>query len=248
MKITLLTLFPGFVETYFETSIVGRAVKEGLIEVSVVDVRDFATDTHRTVDDAPYGGGAGMVLMAGPLGRAIEAHRTTTSRCVYATPSGIPFSQEHARRLASCDEVLLVCGRYEGVDERIIERYIDEEVSIGDYVLSSGELAALVIVDACARLIDGVITRESLEEESFQDGLLEYPLYTRPEIWDGESVPPVLLSGHHAEIARWRRRKQLEKTARNRPDLLASAELTAEERATFCAPRERSNDGRDQSG
>ncbi len=245
MNLVILTLFPGFVESFFATSIVGRAVSEGLVSVKVVDIRDHAADRHRSVDDSPYGGGAGMVLLPGPLGEAIDTNRSERTHCVYPTPSGTLFNQAAAHRLAARDEVMVICGRYEGIDERVIEEHVDEELSIGDYVLSSGELAALAIADACIRLRPGVIAPESLAEESFCDGLLEYPHYTRPEEWRGRSVPPVLLSGHHGEIARWRRQKQLEKTARNRPDLLRSAALTAEERESLPAPGERSNDGRD---
>jgi len=231
MNIRILTLFPDFLRQYFETSIMGRAVAAGKIAVTVTDIRDFSTDRHRTVDDAPYGGGAGMVLMPEPLGQAIESVRTPESHCVYPTPSGRIFRQSDARRLSEYEDLILICGRYEGIDQRIIDEYVDEELSIGDYVLSSGELAAMVIVDAVFRLKDGIIRPESLVEESFQDGLLEYPHYTRPEVYHGNPVPDVLISGHHRKITEWRNKKRIEKTMRNRPDLLPTDGSVQDERS-----------------
>lgn len=220
MKIAVLTLFREFVERYFETSIMGRAVERGLLEPEIVDIRDFASDKHRSVDDAPYGGGSGMVLMPGPLSEALDSVRGKERRVVYATPSGRPLTQEYARELAKEDSLVFISGRYEGIDQRVIDSYVDDEISIGDYVIASGELAVMVIIDAVFRLRKGVITQGSLDEESFENGLLEYPHYTRPETYRGMTVPEVLLSGHHERIRQWRREQQVEKTRRMRPDLL----------------------------
>jgi tRNA (guanine37-N1)-methyltransferase len=235
---TILTLFPPIIDAYFSASIMAKAVERGMVNYRVVNIRDFAPDKHKTCDDAPYGGGPGMLMLPEPLGRALEAvgvSRKTgdagtggagARRVIYLSPSGRPFSQEMAQDLAACKELVLLCGRYEGIDQRIIDLYIDEEVSLGDYVLSSGEAAALVIVDATYRLVDRVIARESLEEESFSGGLLEYPQYTRPEIYAMIKVPEVLLSGHHENIRRWRLRKQIRKTLAMRPDLIRRGEET----------------------
>ncbi|MFP4301180.1 MAG: tRNA (guanosine(37)-N1)-methyltransferase TrmD [Spirochaetaceae bacterium] len=220
MKITVLTLFREFLERYFETSIMGRAVERGLVEPEIVDIRDFATDKHRSVDDAPYGGGSGMVLMPGPLSEALDSVQGKERRVIYATPSGRPLTQRYARELAGEESLVFISGRYEGIDQRVIDGYVDDEISIGDYVIASGELAVMVIIDAVFRLREGVITEGSLDEESFENGLLEYPHYTRPESYRGMRVPEVLLSGHHERIRRWRRERQIEKTRRMRPDLL----------------------------
>jgi tRNA (guanine37-N1)-methyltransferase len=191
----------------------------------VVNFRDYATDKHKTCDDAPYGGGAGMVLKPEPLGSALDAIQAKNKRVIYPTPSGKRFTQAYARELSKEDQLVIICGRYEGIDQRIIDLYVDDEICIGDYVISSGEVAALVIVDAVYRLVDGVISDESLEEESFTDGLLEYPQYTRPATYCGIDVPEILLSGHHAQIGQWRFKKRLEKTFRNRPELLQDMPL-----------------------
>ena len=219
MRFTLLTLFPEPIESYFASSIMARAVEKGLVEYRCVNIRDFALDTHRTCDDAPYGGGAGMVLKAEPLAAALDSVGAGEIHTVYPTPAGRPLTTEVIDRFCAQQELVLICGRYEGIDQRIIDLYVDDEVSIGDYVLSSGELAGLVIVDAVYRHLDGVIASESLEEESFQDGLLEYPHYTRPEVFRSRTVPEVLLSGHHERIRNWRMEQRIEKTRRMRPDL-----------------------------
>ncbi|TVR03780.1 MAG: tRNA (guanosine(37)-N1)-methyltransferase TrmD [Spirochaetaceae bacterium] len=219
MNLTILTLFPEPVEAYFASSIMAKAVARGLVSYRCVNIRDFAVDTHRTCDDAPYGGGAGMVLKPGPLAAALDSVDASSVRTVYPTPSGIPLRTPLVHQLAAERELILVCGRYEGIDQRIIDRYVDDEISIGDYVLSSGELAALVIIDAVYRRINGVITAESLDEESFEDGLLEYPHYTRPETFASARVPEVLLSGHHEQIRAWRMEQRIAKTRRMRPDL-----------------------------
>jgi tRNA (guanine37-N1)-methyltransferase len=242
---TVLSLFPEIVDAYFASSIMAKAIARGVMAYRSIDIRDFAFDKHHKCDDAPYGGGAGMLMLSEPLGRALEAAgarsriegvgthyegdgsgpeaTTARPRVVYLTPSGRLFDQALAVELAREKELVLLCGRYEGIDQRIIDAYVDDEVSIGDYVLSSGEVAALVVIDATYRLVDGVITAESLTEESFSDGLLEYPQYTRPELYGTLRVPEVLLSGHHENIRRWRLRKRVEKTLRVRPELIRRA-------------------------
>lgn len=220
MTFTVLTLFPEIVESFFTSSIMAKAVEKGLVQYNLVNIRDFAYDKHKTCDDAPYGGGAGMVLKAEPLALALDSVEAMDKRVIFPSPSGKIFNQSVALDLASEEHLVLICGRYEGIDQRIIDQYVDDEFTIGDYVLSSGEISSLVIIDSVYRLLDGVISSESLEEESFQDNLLEYPHYTRPEIFREQAVPPVLMSGNHAEIERWRMKKRVEKTKRNRPDLL----------------------------
>ncbi|MDR0323380.1 MAG: tRNA (guanosine(37)-N1)-methyltransferase TrmD [Treponema sp.] len=226
MKYTVLTLFPEITDVFFSTSIMAKAIKRGIIEYQAVNIRDYAFDKHKTCDDAPYGGGPGMLMLPEPLKLALEAvgcgHRQKEDRrrVIYLSPSGKPFNQELAKELASERELVLICGRYEGIDQRIIDRYADDEISTGDYVLSSGEIAALAIIDATYRLVDNVICAESLAEESFSDGLLEYPQFTRPEDFDTIKVPEVLLSGHHEQIRLWRLEKRVEKTLRQRPDLI----------------------------
>jgi tRNA (guanine37-N1)-methyltransferase len=190
-----------------------------------VNIRDFATDKHHTCDDSPYGGGAGQLMMTEPLGRALDSVKASKKHVIYVTPSGKQFTQSKAIELSRKDELVIVCGRYEGIDQRIIDYYVDDEISIGDYVMSSGEVSATVIVDTVYRLIDGVISQESLEEESYSDGLLEYPQYTRPPVYKDMEVPDVLLSGNHENIRKWRLKKRLEKTLANRPDLIMQARL-----------------------
>ena len=226
MKFTVLTLFPEIPRAFFESSIMAKAVQKEIIAYDLVNIRDFAFDKHKTCDDGTYGGGAGQLLLPEPLGRALDSVEAYKKHVVYVTPSGKPFTQNKAIQLSRKEEVVFICGRYEGIDQRIIDSYVDEEISIGDYVMSSGELAATVIIDAVYRLVDGVITRESLDEESFTGGLLEYPQYTRPEMYKGMSVPKVLTEGNHEEIRKWRLRKSLQKTLMNRPDLIAQARLT----------------------
>ena len=222
MVFRVLTLFPGLIQAYAQSSIMGRAGSKGIVSVEAVDIRDFAHDRHRTCDDAPYGGGAGMVLKPEPVGLAIESVRSPGVPVIYLSPGGRLFDQRKAEELAGVPEVVLLCGRYEGVDQRVLDLYVTEELSVGDYVLAGGEVAAMVVMDAVSRLGEGVIAGESLQEESFsaQTPYLEYPHYTRPEVWRGVRVPEVLLSGHHARIAQWRRERSLEKTRQVRPDLL----------------------------
>ncbi|MBF9017632.1 MULTISPECIES: tRNA (guanosine(37)-N1)-methyltransferase TrmD [unclassified Oceanispirochaeta] len=225
MKFTILTLFPEIVEAFFSSSIMKKAVDKGLIEYNLVNIRDFALDKHRTCDDAPYGGGAGMVLKTEPLALALDSVKASDIRTVFPTPSGVSYTQKIADELSQEKEIVLICGRYEGIDQRIIDLYVDDEVCIGDYVISSGEIASLVVIDSIYRLCDGVITQESLKEESFQGKLLEYPHYTRPEVFRDIKVPDILLSGHHAKIVKWRHERRLEKTIKNRPDLLDEVEF-----------------------
>ena len=220
MKITILTLFPEIIESYFKNSIMARAIEKGLIEYNVVNIRDFALDKHKNCDDYPYGGGAGMVLKPEPLALALDSVGAAGKRTVYPSPSGKLLKQEYASDLSKEKELVFICGRYEGIDQRVIDSYVDDEICIGDYILSSGEVAALTVIDCVYRLLDGVISRDSLEEESFANGLLEYPQYTRPEEFRGMKVPDILLSGHHENIRKWRREKSLEKTENYRPDLL----------------------------
>ncbi len=234
MRIDVLTIFPGIFSGPLDESILKRAREAKLIEIAVHDLREWATDRHRRVDDYTFGGGPGMVMKPEPLFAAVEAVKAlhdAPATTVLMTPQGERLDRELAADLASLPRLLLICGRYEGVDERVSEHLVDREVSSGDVVLSGGELPALLLIDAVARLIPGVLgAADSLDEESFEDSLLEYPQYTRPAEFRGWQVPEVLLSGHHAEITRWRRRQRLLRTRQRRPDLLAAAELSAEER------------------
>lgn len=211
MKVSVLTIFPGFFSTPLETSIVARAIDGGALDVELVDPRDYTADAHRTVDDAPFGGGAGMVMKVEPLHRAIAER--PGARVVVLTPSGTPLVQEHLDRWATEEHLLLVCGRYEGIDQRVADNLAHEEVSLGDFVLAGGEVAAAAIVEGVARLLPGVLGNPiSAETESFRDGLLEEPQYTRPAEYEGWPVPDVLLSGDHAKIAAWRQRQRQERT------------------------------------
>lgn len=228
MNIEILTLFPHILESYFSQSIMAKSVAREVIRYRLINFRDWATDKHKTCDDTPYGGGAGMVIKAEPLGSALDAIDAKSKRVVYPTPSGKLFNQQYALELSKEENLVIICGRYEGIDQRIIDLYVDDEICLGDYILSSGEVAALVIVDAVYRLVEGVISGESLQEESFTDDLLEYPHYTRPETYCGIRVPEILLSGHHARIAQWRMEKRREKTARNRPELLHQKNVRSE--------------------
>jgi tRNA (guanine37-N1)-methyltransferase len=257
MRFDILTLFPAMFVGPLTESILKRAQQAGLIEIALHNIRDWASDRHRTADDAPFGGGAGMVMKAEPLAAAIRAVLATpdagTRECgaagttgdrqsttddrpahhvavspspppvILLTPDGELFTQAIAQELACEPRLLLVCGHYEGLDERVRETLVTRELSIGDYVLTGGELAAMVVVDAVGRLVPGVIDADSTAEESHSDGLLEYPHYTRPAVWEGRPVPPVLVSGHHGEVAKWRRRERLRRTLTRRPDLLARA-------------------------
>jgi len=230
MRIDIVTLFPAMVEPFIATSMLGRARTRGLVDIRVVNLRDYATGKHRVTDDYQFGGGGGMVLKPEPIAAAVEALRTETSRVILMDPRGRTFSQAVAAELAGETHLILVAGRYEGVDERVSELIADERVSIGDYVLTGGELPALVVTDAVARLLPGVLASGSTEEESHTTGLLEYPQYTRPPEFRGWTVPEILLGGNHAAIARWRRKEALRRTRDRRPDLLARADLSALDR------------------
>ena len=239
MKFDIVTIFPKMVEAPLAEGIVGRAIARGLLDVKVHDLRDFTSDRHRVVDDVPFGGGPGMVLKPEPLFRAVAAVRSqrgTPGAVILTSPDGPRLTQTAAERLRGLGHVVVLCGRYEGVDDRVRSQLATEEMSIGDYVLSGGELPALVIVDAVARLVPGVVGDEqSVARDTFAKGLLDFPQYTRPAEFEGHAVPPVLLSGHHGEIERWRRREALARTLERRPDLLADAELDPEDRAILSA-------------
>lgn len=233
MRFDILSIFPEMFESFFGCSLLKKARDKGLIRIETHNIRDWATDRHRMTDDYPYGGGAGMVMKVEPIARALEAIGAVSGECarVLMSPQGETFSQTVAWELARSGRVVLICGHYEGVDERVRENLADRELSIGDYILTGGEAAAMVIVDAVARLIPGVLGNdESARHESFAEGLLESPQYTRPEEFRGWKVPEVLLSGHHREIEAWRRREALTRTLRRRPDLLARASLTEQDR------------------
>ena len=235
MHFHILTLFPEMVTGTLNTSITGRAMEKGLIRVDAVNIRDYSKDKHHHVDDAPYGGGAGMVMQPGPVFDAYEALAARLGkrpRVLYMTPQGRVFNQDIARELAQEEDLVFLCGHYEGIDERVLEMIVTDHISIGDYVLTGGELPAMVMIDCISRLIPGVLNNDvSAEFESFHDNLLEYPQYTRPESFMGRRVPEVLLSGHHTNIGQWRRQKAIERTLKERPDLLEQASLTPEEQA-----------------
>ncbi len=234
MQIDVVTIFPGILEGPFKESMIKRAVDQGFVEINLTDLRDYTHDHHRRVDDYPYGGGYGMVLKPEPLFEAVEDLKARSDSeepwVILLTPQGHRFDQQRARELAGKDHLILICGRYEGVDERIRSALVDEEISIGDFVLTGGELAAAVVVDAVIRLLPGFLAEQALADESFTEPLLEYPHYTRPPVYRDLEVPPVLLSGNHGEIARWRRRQSLERTLTRRPDLLEKAPLTPEDK------------------
>lgn len=234
MQFYIMTLFPEMVMQGLSTSIIGRAVNKGLLSIEAVNIRDYAFNKHNSVDDYPYGGGAGMLMQAEPVYqcyRALEEKMNKKPRVVYLSPQGKTFNQTMAEEFAQEEELVFLCGHYEGIDERVLEEIVTDYVSIGDYVLTGGELPAMIMVDAISRLVPGVLHNDvSAEFESFQDNLLEYPQYSRPEMWHDKKVPEVLMSGHHANIEKWRREQSVIRTARNRPDLLEKAELTEKER------------------
>ncbi len=249
MRIDILTLFPELFTPFLRHGILGRAIERGVLEVGLENIRDFARGPHRVTDDRPYGGGAGMVMKAGPIVRALQfvERPGQKSRVVLLTPQGRLLDQDLAWDLAGTGHLVLICGRYEGVDERVSEGHVDIEVSLGDFVLSGGEVAAMAVVDAVGRLVPGVLgCGESNREDSFSDGLLEHPHYTRPKIFEGREVPEVLLSGDHERIRRWRRAESLRRTMKRRPDLLEKALLTEQDRAVLS--RLASRTGNDRSG
>lgn len=234
MKITIMTLFPEMCNAVLDESIIGRARKSGIIEIDTVNIRDFTHDKHNRVDDAPYGGGMGMLMQTQPIYDCFASLCTEDGKkphLIYMSAQGKTLTQKRVKELSQLENIAILCGHYEGVDERIIEEIVDEEISIGDYVLTGGELPALILSDSIARMIDGVLPNDEAKElESHYSGLLEYPQYTRPPEWHGRKVPDILLSGHHGNIDKWRREKSLERTLERRPDMLESAELTKKDR------------------
>lgn len=251
MNFYIMTLFPDMVMDGLNTSIIGRAASKGILSIEAVNIRDYAFNKHNSVDDYPYGGGAGMLMQAEPVYQCYKAveekiknnrnkneqeekmqsPNTKPVRVIYLSPQGRTFNQSMAEEFAKEEELVFLCGHYEGIDERVLEEIVTDYVSIGDYVLTGGELPAMIMVDAISRLVPGVLHNDvSAEFESFQDNLLEYPQYSRPEVWHEKQVPPILLSGHHANIEKWRREQSVIRTAKNRPDLLEKAELTKKEK------------------
>jgi len=236
MQFYIMTLFPEMVMNGLNTSIIGRAMSKELLSIEAVNIRDYAFNKHHSVDDYPYGGGAGMLMQAEPVYQCYKAIEEKIAsekkpRVIYLSPQGKTFNQTMAEEFAKEEELIFLCGHYEGIDERVLEEIVTDYVSIGDYVLTGGELPAMIMIDAISRLIPGVLHNNvSAEFESFQDNLLEYPHYSRPETWHDKKVPPVLLSGHHVNIEKWRREQSVIRTAKNRPDLLEKAELTVKEK------------------
>lgn len=234
MRFDILTLFPDLFYAFLRESILGRAVKKGLVDIKLTDIRSFARGPHRVTDDRPYGGGSGMVLKPGPVYRALQSIERSKGKSliILLTPQGKTFEQSRAWELSRLDQVILICGRYEGVDERIRKGLVDMELSVGDYILSGGELGAMVVIDAVSRLLPNVLGgKNAATEDSFEDGLLEYPHYTRPRVFKGKSVPSVLLSGDHEKIRLWRRTESLKRTLERRPDLLRIANLKEDDKA-----------------
>lgn len=234
MRIDIMTLFPEMCERVLDESIIGRARRQGIISVDCHNIRDYTTDRHRHVDDMPYGGGQGMLMKPEPIEacfNAISAQCSSRPFLIYMSPKGKVFNQSIARELLGMENICLLCGHYEGIDQRVIDSMVDMELSVGDYVLTGGEMPALIVTDAVCRMVPGVLAENAcFEDESHYSGLLEHPQYTRPPVWNGMSVPEELLSGHHANIARWKRINALEQTAKYRPDLLENAELSREEK------------------
>lgn len=232
MRFDILTLFPDMMRAVLDESIIGRAQKSGILEINCINIRDFANNKHNSVDDYPYGGGFGMVMQAPPIFRAYESIANGEKpHVVYMSPQGKVLTQEKAQELSKLDRLVILCGHYEGVDERIIEEIVDEEISIGDYVLTGGELPAAVLIDSVSRMIEGVLPQnESFEDESIYSGLLEYPQYTRPPEFMGRQVPEVLLSGHHLNIEKWKRKEALKRTYIKRPEMLDRAKLSDKDR------------------
>ena len=235
MNYHVLTLFPDMIQDGLNTSIIGRAMAKGILSLEAVNIRDYAFNKHQKVDDYPYGGGAGMVMQAEPVYLAYEAVCQKIQgkpRVIYLTPQGRVFNQDMAREFAMEEDLIFLCGHYEGIDERVLEEIVTDQVSIGDYVLTGGELPSMVMIDAISRMVPAVLSNEeSGQTESFAGNLLEYPQYSRPEEWHGKKVPPVLLSGHHANVEKWRREQSILRTAMYRPDLLEEADISEKEKA-----------------
>ncbi len=230
MKFDVLSLFPEMFEP-LKQSIIGRAIKSGKIELNVINIRDFSKDTHQKVDDTPYGGGAGMVIMPNVVYDAYcSIPNRKKAKVIYLSPQGSVLTQEKVVNLSQQEHLILLCGHYEGIDQRVIEKIVDEEISIGDYVLTGGEIPAMVLIDSVSRYVDGALNKESIQEESFTEGLLEYSQYTRPETFFGKRVPEVLLSGHHENINKWRRKESLKNTIKKRPDLIENRTLSEKDK------------------
>ena len=229
MKFDILTLFPEMFEP-IKTSIIGKATEKGIIDINLINIRDFSEDKHNKVDDTPYGGGAGMVMKPDVVYSAYNSIKAEDAKVIYMSPQGKKLNQKKVEELSKENHLIILCGHYEGIDQRVLDKIVDEEISIGDYVLTGGEIPAMVLIDSVSRYIDGVISNESVSEESFSNGLLEYPQYTRPEVFMGEKVPEVLLSGHHENINKWRRQESLKNTLKKRPELLDDIELTEKEK------------------
>ena len=229
MKFDILTLFPEMFEP-IKQSIIGRAVEKNIIDVNITNIRDFSKDKHKKVDDTIYGGGAGMLIKPDVVYDAYNSVKTEKSKVIYMSPQGKVLCQNKVEELSKEEHLIILCGHYEGIDQRVLDMIVDEEISIGDYVLTGGEIPAMVLVDSVSRYVDGVITNESIEEESFSSGILEYPQYTRPEVFEGIQIPEVLKSGHHENIKKWRRKEALKNTFNKRPELLNNIELTEEEK------------------
>ena len=244
MRFDILTLFPDLFHAFLEESIIGRAVKRGLVDIRLTDIRSFARGTHKITDDRPYGGGSGMVMKPDPIFRALQSIERFEGKSlvILLTPQGTTFEQNRAWELSRLDHIILICGRYEGVDERVRQNHVDMELSIGDYILTGGELGAMVVIDAVSRLLPDVLGGEdAAKDESFEDGLLEYPHYTRPRIFNGKSVPAVLLSGDHEKIRLWRRTESLKRTLERRPDLLKKARLKDDDEAILTKLRKKAH-------
>lgn len=229
MKFDVLTLFPEMFSALDE-SIIGRGKEKGLIDINLINIRDFSKDKHKKVDDTPYGGGAGMVIKPDVVYNAYSSVKSNNAKVIYMSPQGKTLNQQIVQDLAKEENIILLCGHYEGIDQRVIDEIVDEEISIGDYVLTGGELPAMVLIDSVSRYVKGVLKEDSVEEESFTNGLLEYPQYTRPETFLGKSVPDVLISGHHENVRKWRKKQEIINTYLKRPDLLKKINLSYEER------------------
>lgn len=243
MKVDILSLFPEFFSNFCNWSIIGRAINNNIVSINNTNIRDFSKNKHKKVDDYPFGGGSGMLMKAAPIFNAINSVKNEKSRVIYLSPQGKKFTQELAKELSKEEHLIFLCGHYEGIDNRIIENYIDEEISIGDYVLTGGEIPAMVVLDAVIRLLPGVLrSNESYIEDSHYSGLLEYPQYTRPRVFNGHSVPDVLLSGNHKKIEDWRKNQSLKNTLLKRPDLLKKSDLNNTEKNYLNEIRDKFND------
>ena len=230
MRFDVLTLFPEMFQA-IKQSIIGKAEEKKLIDINLINIRDFSKDKHKKVDDTPYGGGAGMVMRADVVYDAYQSIKDGNAKVIYLTPQGTVLNQQKVEQLSKEEHLILLCGHYEGIDQRVIDKIVDEEISIGDYVLTGGEIPAMVLIDSVSRYVEGVLSEDSISEESFSQGILEYPQYTRPETFENEKVPEVLLSGHHQNINKWRRDQALKNTYLKRPELLENVELSEKDKS-----------------